>query len=288
MRKREEEEEDRAVVISGASTGIGRACALWLSRMGFRVFAGIRKEEDGDALKLEASGQIIPLSLDVTDGASIASAVDTVAGLTENRLFGLVNNAGIAAGGPLECLDITEVRRLLEVNVVGVFAVTRAFAPLLRRRRGRIVNMGSNSGILSTPASSSYCASKFALEAITDALRIELKPFGVLVSIIEPGAIDTPIWGKGLAVSEKGLDKVDPEVYEPYAPLIDFMREKVKDTKGIPVDKVAKAVAHALDSKKPKYRYFVGKNTGLYAVIARLPTRLRDWLVAKGLPKYGG
>ncbi len=280
--------DKKAVVISGASTGIGKSCALLLDKMGFTVFAGIRKETDGELLKKEASDSLIPLLLDVTDSNSIKKAVETVAEITGNKLFGLVNNAGIASGGPLEMLDIDEIRNLFEVNVVGMFAVIKSFTPMIRKTRGRIVNMSSNSGFLSTPALSSYCASKFAVEALSDALRVELHPFGVFVTLVQPGDIDTPIWNKGLEISVKALDVAEKEVYQQYAPLIDFMLEETKNITGGPAGEVAKVVARALTASRPKYRYLVGKNSVLYALINILPTRLRDWMILSGLPKYGG
>ena len=138
--------------------------------------------------------------------ASIQAAVSEVTRLTKNQLFGLINNAGIAFGGPLEILPIQEIKRLLEVNVIGVLAVTKAFLPLLRQSRGRIINMGSSSGLLALPCLSTYAASKFALEAITDSLRVELGPFGISVIIIEAGNIETPIWEKGVAVTNQIAD----------------------------------------------------------------------------------
>src|SRR6266568_4897165 len=161
-----------SVVVTGASTGIGEACALRLDRRGFRVFAGVRREVDGGALKQKASSRLTPILLDVTDASSIKSAAAAVvAALGEEGLSGLVNNAGIAIAGPLEFLPIDELRRQFEVNVIGQIAVTQAFLPLLRKGHGRIVNMGSIAGKSALPFTGPYCASKFALEALTDSLR---------------------------------------------------------------------------------------------------------------------
>src|SRR5258708_33287478 len=183
----------RSVVATGASTGIGEACALRLDRRGFHVFAGVRREVDGGALKQKASGRLTPILLDVTDASSIKSAAAAVAAsLDEEGLSGLVNNAGIAIAGPLEFLPIDELRRQFEVNVIGQIAVTQAFLPLLRKGHGRIVNMGSISGRLAFPLLGPYAASKFALRALTTALRMELRPWGIPVSIIEPSGIATP------------------------------------------------------------------------------------------------
>jgi NAD(P)-dependent dehydrogenase (short-subunit alcohol dehydrogenase family) len=186
-----------AVVITGASTGIGAACALHLDRIGFRVFAGVRRRQDGERLRSVSSPDLIPLQLDVTDRNSLRDAQQRVAEeIGESRLVGLINNAGIAVASPLEAVPIEDLRRQLEVNVVGQVAVTQVFLPLLRAGQGRIINMGSIAGRATMPLMGPYSASKYALEAITDALRLELQPWGIHVAIIEPGAIATPIWEK--------------------------------------------------------------------------------------------
>ena len=166
------------------------------------VFAGVRNLAAGDALQAKAGKAIIPVQLDVTDGESIKKAADLVARhVGEAGLSGLVNNAGIAIGSPLELIPLQQLRRQLEVNVIGQIAVTQAVLPLLRRSHGRIVNMGSIAGRGTIPMMGPYSASKHALEALTDALRLELYPWGIEVSIIEPGAVATPIWDKSMQVS---------------------------------------------------------------------------------------
>ena len=193
-----------AVVITGASTGIGQACALELDRRGFRVFAGIRTRAAAEQLRAAASARLTPLLIDVTQTDTIAAACKIVAEtLGDAGLAGLVNNAGIAVPGPLELIPLDDFRRQLEVNVVGQLAVTQAFLPLLRKARGRIVNMSSVSGGLSAPYLGPYSASKFALEAITDALRLELRGVGVSVSAIDQGVNETPIRDKKLASAEQ-------------------------------------------------------------------------------------
>ncbi|MGD1157325.1 MAG: SDR family oxidoreductase, partial [Terriglobia bacterium] len=184
-----------AVVITGASTGIGEACALHLDKLGFRVFAGIRKAADAEALRHRASARLVPIRLDVSDETEVEQAARNVTeALRGEGLAGLVNNAGIVVAGMLEFLPLDALRRQLEVNVVGQVAVTQAFLPHLRKARGRIVNIGSVSGLIAGPFSGAYAASKFALEALTDALRVELRPWKIHVSIVEPGNIQTPIW----------------------------------------------------------------------------------------------
>lgn len=281
----------RAVVVTGASTGIGEACALRLDRMGFRVFAGVRKDADGEALRQKASDRITPILLDVTDETSIASAAETVgAAAGDAGLAGLVNNAGISVPGPLEFLPLEDLRRQLEVNVVGQLAVTQAFLALLREGRGRIVNIGSSSGILALPFLGAYCASKFAMEALTDSLRMELRPWRIPVSIVQPGNIATPIWEKGLAEADE-LEKKLPQCgHDLYDPVIAAMREAARkfEQASIPADEVAKAVAHGLTAKRPKTRYVVGLDAQIQRGLAKVvPDRVRDRLVAwqLGLPR---
>ena len=187
-----------AVVVTGSSTGIGRACALGLDRAGFAVYAGVRKAEDGDALRA-AAPRLEPLIVDVTDGEAIAAAAERVREATGGRLAGLVNNAGVAVAAPVEGVALDELRRQLEVNVVGQVAVTQAFLAMIRAARGRIVFMSSIGGRNALPFVSPYNASKHAIEAIGDSLRQEMRPFGVEVSIIEPGSVATPIWDKSTA-----------------------------------------------------------------------------------------
>ena len=277
----------RFVLITGASTGIGAACAIGCAELGMTVFAGVRNPEAGAALRVRGGAAIIALELDVTDGESVKRA----AGILERHvgdagLFGLVNNAGIAIGSPLEFIPLAQLRRQLEVNVVGQIAVTQAVLPLLRRARGRIVNMGSIAGRGTIPMTGPYSASKHALEAVTDALRLELYPWGIEVSIIEPGAIATPIWDKSLQIShdvEKDMPVEAKHLYEAAAARI---REtmSVAAARAIPPDAVVKAVLHALTAKRPKTRYLVGRDAKLRALMLKwLPDRLQDWLLKKVL-----
>jgi NAD(P)-dependent dehydrogenase (short-subunit alcohol dehydrogenase family) len=181
-----------AVVITGTSTGIGRATAVRLAGMGFRVFAGVRKPADAD--ELAQTPGITPLIIDVTDPAIVSAAAETVASQTGSAgLRGLVNNAGITVPGPLEFLPLDDLRRQLEVNVIGPIAVTQAFLPLLRRGRGRIINIGSIGGKMSMPFLGAYHVSKFGMEALSDSLRQELRPWGIRVSLVEPGGVSTPL-----------------------------------------------------------------------------------------------
>lgn len=279
-----------AVLVTGSSTGIGQACARYLDKLQFRVFAGVRRDADGEALRQKASDRLTPIHIDVTDGATIAAARAAVeSAVGEAGLAGLVNNAGIVVPGPLEILPLEELRKQLEVNVVGQLAVTQAFLPLLRRGGGRVVQMGSISGRIATPFVGAYSVSKFALEAMTDALRMELLPWGIEVSIVEPGSIATPIWGKSREYSGEIARRIPLEKRNLYRRAYDAMRAAAAKTgeAGIPAIEVAKAVADALTAPKPRTRYLVGKDAKMRALLAQfIPDRMRDRIIIKhlGLP----
>jgi NAD(P)-dependent dehydrogenase (short-subunit alcohol dehydrogenase family) len=275
----------RTVLITGASTGIGRATALHLDRLGWIVYAGVRKEADADALRAASSGNLIPVTLDVTDAASIRSAAEEIrAAVGEGGLQGLVNNAGIGVAGPVEFLPPDQFRRQFEVNVIGQVAVTQAVISLLRTARGRIVNMSSVGGRLASPMMAPYNASKFALEALTDALRLELRPWSIEVIAVQPGAIATPIWDKSVAAADALLATLPTAATELYGPAIENARrwaaKQAED--GSPPEAVARAVAHALTARRPRTRYVVGRDARIGMIIARfLPDRLRDTLLLR-------
>lgn len=275
----------RVAVVTGASTGIGEACALRLARGGWQVFAGVRREDDANRLLDLGVDGLEAIMLDVTDAEQIASArerVERVVGA--EGLGGVVNNAGIAVGGPQEYLDVAEFRRQFEVNVFGAIAVTHAFMPALRRGTGRVVNIGSMGGRIANPFMAPYSASKFALEAITDALRIELRPWGIHASIIEPGAVQTPIWDKGDRTIERITSDLPPDAIERYSFAFSTIEKLARDARrrGVPPDRVARAVEHALTSRRPRPRYIVGADARL-AIFARwlLPDRALDWVIAR-------
>ncbi len=273
-----------AIVITGASSGIGRACALRLDGAGYRVFAGVRREVDGEALRGEASERLTPLRLDVTQQEDAAAAAETVAS-SEGGLAGLVNNAGVSFALPLELVPEAAARQLFEVNVLGLLAVSRALLPLLRQGRGRIVNIGSASGLLAMPGVSHYAASKFAVQAVSEALRVELHPQGIRVSTVLPGAVETAIWEKSTAAQKKMRAAVSPEAVAPYEPLLALLDQVGKNASGIPADAVARVVERALSAQRPKPRYLVGREASQMAWLARLPVRLRDWMILKMLQK---
>lgn len=271
----------KTVLVTGSSTGIGRACALHLETLGFTVFAGVRKEADGESLRTEAP-RIRPVIIDVTDESTVSAAVSEIRAACQDGLHGLVNNAGIAVVGPVEALAIEELRRQFEVNVIGQIAVTQTFLPLLRQARGRVVIMGSIFGLLSCPYVGAYAASKFALEALTDSMRMELAPWGVDVSIIEPGRMATSIWGKSLGALENWRNR-DDEVRALYAASMTATLKKAADlaqTSASP-ERVARKVAHALTAKSPKTRYRVGRDVRCWVPARRiLPDRFCDWVIS--------
>lgn len=278
---------EKAIVITGTSTGIGKACALYLDKMGFKIYAGVRKQVDGDNLKKEASERLTPIILDVTSEESIAAASSFIQKETDGELFGLINNAGIGRGGALEVTLVTEIRKLMEVNVIGLMGVTRAFIPMLRKGKGRIINIGSTSSLLAFPGASAYSASKFAVRAISDSLRLELKSFGVSVILVAPGAVESEIWTKGKGYKEKLRKTVKTEITQLYAPLIKFGDELNEKTRKIPASKVAKQVARGLISKKPKLYYLVGNDAKGASKVAKLPNSILDWIILKRIQKLG-
>jgi NAD(P)-dependent dehydrogenase (short-subunit alcohol dehydrogenase family) len=274
------------VLITGCSTGIGEECALRLNRMGWHVFAGVRREEDGAALRVRARNKslLTPVLLDVTDSASIYSAMQVLdSAVGDDGLDGLVNNAGIAIAAPLEFLPIEELRKQLEVNVIGQIAVTQAAIPLLRKAQGRIVNIGSVSGRISTPLLGPYSASKFALDALSDTLRMELQPWHIHVAYVQPGGIATPIWTKALADADRVGQQLPEGAQALYGPIIAHMLTVATqaDRNGLPVSAVGKVVAHALTASKPKTRYPVGIIAFAAELLRILPDRLRNRLIMR-------
>ncbi len=263
----------RTALVTGASSGIGEASAVRLARAGWRVLAGVRKAGDAPAGTEE-------VLLDVTDPAQVGAVAERV-----EELHGLVNNAGIAISSPLEALPLDELRRQLDVNVVGQVAVTQALLPALRRARGRVVFVGSIAGRSALPFLGAYAASKHALEAIADSLRVELSPWGLQVSIVEPGTIATPIWQTAAATADGILARVPPETLALYEQRIAAFRRAATAAgrRGQPAERVAEAVEHALTADRPKTRYLVGRDAKLRAGFERLPDRLRDRVYERAL-----
>jgi NAD(P)-dependent dehydrogenase (short-subunit alcohol dehydrogenase family) len=230
------------------------------------VLAGVRKAGDAPAGTEE-------VLLDVTDEEQVRAAAEQV-----DELHGLVNNAGIAISSPLEAIPLDELRRQLDVNVVGQVAVTQALLPALRLGRGRVVFVGSIAGRSALPFLAAYAASKHALEAVADSLRVELGPWGLHVAIVEPGTIATPIWRTAAETAEAILERVPPETLSLYQERVAAFRRAATAAgrRAQPVEPVASAVAHALTADRPKTRYLVGRDAKIRAGIERLPDRLRD------------
>lgn len=282
-----------AVVVTGASTGIGRACALRMDQRGWTVFAGVRKQADGESLARAASDRLVPVMLDVTDDEAIAETTTRVEEAVGNAgLGGLVNNAGITVQGPLEYLPVEDLRKQFDVNVTAQLAVTQAFLPALRRAKGRIVFMSSISGRAGAlPLIGPYSASKRALEALAESLRGELLPWDIKVVLIEPGSIATPIWAKGDATFDDLVASLPPEGRERYGQALERGRKIGAETgrRGIPPERVADKVEHALVSTRPRIRYLVGVDAKARAYVEPVvPTWARDKALMRMLYGKGG
>ena len=274
----------RVVLVTGASSGIGLACARDLAAAGFAVVAGSRGSAGLETIARAGGSGVVGVRLDVTDAASIAAAVAVAETMADGRgLAGLVNNAGLTAIGPLEAASLAAVRELFEVNVFGVLAVTQAALPALRRGRGRIVNIGSIAGRSALPFMGSYSASKHAVEALTDALRVEVHPWGIDVAIVNAGAIDTPILDKALASSTDGEAAAAPDLRRLYAVGSASMRRAIEASSraALPVSRMTRAVIHALTATRPRTRYLVGPEARQRVLLKWLPDRLHDWAVRR-------
>jgi NAD(P)-dependent dehydrogenase (short-subunit alcohol dehydrogenase family) len=276
-------------LITGASTGIGRATALRLAGAGWTVLAGVRGEDAGERLAEEAAGpgRMVPLGLDVTDPGQIAQAAARVEELSAGAssrggLDALVNNAGIGIGGPLELVSVEDLRRQFDVNVHGQVAVTQAMLPALRRARGRIVFVSSVGGRVAMAFTAPYAASKHAIEALGDALRVELHSSGVRVALIEPGSVATPIWDKGREDARRV--SIPPELESQYGHVPAAMEKVLEDTarRGVPPEMVAETIQRALTARRMKARYVVGRDArAMIALRGLLPDLVFDRLARR-------
>lgn len=261
------------VLVTGASSGIGRASALLLAENGFLVFAAVRKPSDGERLLMDARPGVHPVIMDVTDGGSIQAAVAQVSKiLAGSNLDGLVNVAGIGLAAPLEYVTQDDLRRLFDVNVFGQLAVTQAFLPMLHRSRGRIVNMSSVGAHIAIPFGGVLNACKAAFGMLSDTLRMELRPFGIRVSTIEPAAISTPAVEKTLGHIEETISKLPPEGARRYGTMMRAFNRRAlpRELNGSPPEVVARVVLHALSSPRPRIRYVVGKLSRPMTLLPRL------------------
>jgi len=272
------------VLITGASTGIGAATALALDQQGMRVFAAVEHEAEGRAALAGASAHLQRVDLDVTSPESMRAAFAEIESALDGAgLHGVVNNAGIGVPGPLETIPLDDLRRQLEVNVLGQVAVTQAALPLVRKASGRVLFVGSVGGILASQFAGAYHASKFAIEAIGDVWRQELDPEGIAVILIEPSAISTPIWDKAIDYLDRLLSR-DPGRLAPYRDRLVAFRESLHsaDEHGKAPEDVAEVISTALTEKHPDARYVVG-GAGKLATALRplVPDRIADKLAER-------
>jgi NAD(P)-dependent dehydrogenase (short-subunit alcohol dehydrogenase family) len=277
-------------LISGASTGIGRATALALAKSGWTVLAGVRNAEAGEQLRAGApEGRVQPITLDVTSSPDVAAAIESVRGLNgaggaHGRLDALINNAGIGVGGPVELVEDEDLRRQFDVNVFGQIALTRALLPALRSAHGRIVFISSIGGLVATPFTAPYGASKHAIEAFGDAMRVELVTSGVQVTLVEPGSVATPIWDKGRAEADKLT--VPPELEPVYGKVPGAIERVLEDTakRGVPPEMVASTIERALGARRMRARYIVGRDARAMLAMKRLlPAHVFDRVIRRAM-----
>lgn len=276
-----------AMLITGTSTGIGKAAALHLDQLGYQVFATVRKEGDANSLRSQASERLTPLILDVTNHENIDRAQETVSQAVGSAgLTGLVNNAGVGFASPLEFAPLDELRWLFEVNTFGMLAVTQKFLPLLRLAHGRIVNISSTASMIVAPFHGPYSSSKLALNGLSDALRRELRPLGVHVSVIIYGSVKTPIWDKAGNVSDRIIQNYPPLAWSLYGANYRKLRDAFRKMgrTGISTEKAVRPLVHALTAPRPKTYYFVGPDALLYNFLTKLLYgRLQDWVTMRFL-----
>lgn len=280
----------KAIVVTGASSGIGAACAQALDALGHRVYGTCLDESERNALDGLVSDRVTLFPMDITDDESIARFTAHVAAELDGAgLDGLVNNAGIDVPGPLEFIPLEQVRRQFDVNVFGLLATTQALLPSLRLARGRIVNISSIDGLAVTPFQGAYGASKHAVEAISDILRMELAAWDIWVAAVQPGDIATPIWKKSLALADALLPTLPDEAHRLYGPMMGAARKTAEamSKKAKPASTVANAVVHALTSNRPRARYMVGLDARLRLALEYLPTRMMDGIILRFLRSGG-
>ena len=281
-----------SALVTGTSTGIGKACVARLAERGWKVFAGVRRREDGERLQAEHHNGVHPVILDVSNREHIHRVIDDITGeVGERGLQGLVNNAGVGVGGPIEYLREDDWRFVFDVNLFGVVALSQAATPLLRAGRGRIVHIGSIGGRISLPGLAPYNASKHAIEALAETMRNEFRLSGtpIRVALIEPGAVKTAIWDKGDTTVDEIEQRLDGVGQSRYRWLVDLARGFIDDGRrvGIPGSRVADAVEHALTADRPKLRYLVGPDAKLSGhIAARAPDRVRDAFIRMASKRY--
>jgi len=284
---RETAQHSEMVVVTGASTGIGAATARELVRRGFYVLAGVRRSQDADALR---APNLEPIILDITNDAEIAALVDRIVNDAERRpLRALVNNAGIGVNAPVEVLSLSEWRHLFDVNLFGHVAMMQALLPALIRSRGTIVNISSVGGKVAMATYGPYAGTKFALEAVSDALRREVKSLGIKVVVVEPGAVTTEMLGRVGITGERVINAMTTEQHDRYAPLMHSVISQAQAAipKGVPAEEAGRVVANAIESKRPRARYTVGRDAAIIVRLVRfLSDRMLDSLLSSSLKPY--
>jgi NAD(P)-dependent dehydrogenase (short-subunit alcohol dehydrogenase family) len=274
-----------AVLVTGASTGIGRATALYLDGKGYRVFAGVRKEADANSLEEEGSERLTPVMIDVTNEPSITAAKRRISrSVGKDGLAALVNNAGVGGGGgPIEFMKLQDLYEALDVNLFGQVAVTQAYLPLLRKAQGTVVFVASIGGRVASPFMSPYNMSKFGVEALGESLRHEVKPWDIDVVVVEPGSIDTQIWEKGADTINRIFSKLPARAKKLYGDQMRRFGEVITETasRGSSPEKVAKVIYKAIRSHNPRPRYLVGAD-------AKIAARLKGTVPERTFTKLQG
>jgi NAD(P)-dependent dehydrogenase (short-subunit alcohol dehydrogenase family) len=272
-----------SLLVTGASRGIGKTTAITLASNGYLVFAGVRNPSDVQILEQTGVKNLFPILLDIKCPESIQNTIDQISKRVQNTgVYGLVNNAGILISAPMETLDLEILREQLEVNVVAQVAVTQALLPLLRQAQGRIVNMSSVSGTVAVPFLGAYCASKFALEAISESMRLELAVWGIKVSLIKPSFINTTIWETAIERNCQAINfKLSPQYSEYYEKTLDQIQNRsLHAVNSAPTaDVVATKILQVLRSKSPRPYYSIGMDARLGKLSNTLPSMFKDWLL---------
>ncbi len=274
---------DRTVFVTGCSTGIGRATALLLAEKGFRVFAGLRCAEQAAELAQTANGNLTTQLIDVTNEADIARAVTEIQGASPEGLYALVNNAGVGLAAATELTTAEELRNLFEINAIAPLRLIQHFLPMLRQTKGRIVNVSSMNGTQALPMVGAYSASKFALEALTDTLRVELRPWRISLSLIRPGQVRTPIFTKARQQIDERRAKIPAEVrntYDRFYTRAAGFNERGAKSRTLPED-VARVVLRALNSRWPKTHYHVGVDAHGMHLLRYVHPKLVDRVIAR-------
>ena len=275
------------VVVTGASAGIGAATARELAARGFHVLAGVRRDTDADAIR---GTNLEPIMLDITDETGIAALVKRITDDPErHRLRALVNNAGMGVNAPLETYPLPEWRRLFDVNLFGHVAMMQALLPALIESGGTIVNISSIGGKVAMATYGPYAATKFALEAVSDALRREIEPLGVKVVVVEPGAVTTGMLGRVDAAGQRVINDMTAEQRNRYAALMQAVISQAQASvpEGASPEEAARVIANAITSRRPRTRYTVGRSTALVVRLVRfMSDRMLDRLLASNLKPY--